>query len=31
LTSLLGRPPEFADGWFNGTRFLTYNGDSWQG
>lgn len=31
LTALLGRPPEFADGWFNGTRFLTYNGDSWQG
>jgi hypothetical protein len=31
LTALLGRPPEFADGWFNGTRFLTWNGDSWQG
>lgn len=26
-----GRDPEFADGWFNGTRFLWWNGDTWQG
>lgn len=31
LVSLLGRDPEFGDGWFNGTRFLWFNGDSWQG
>lgn len=31
LTILFGRPPQFADVWYNGTRFMTYNGDSWQG
>ena len=31
LRVLLGRDPKFGDGWYNGTRFMTYNGDSWQG
>lgn len=26
-----GRDPEFGDGWYNGTRFLWFNGDTWQG
>lgn len=30
LTILLGRAPAFGDIWFNGTRFMFYNGDSWQ-
>jgi hypothetical protein len=30
LTVLLGRLPLFGDVWYNGTSFLTYNGDSWQ-
>lgn len=31
LTVLLGRPPEFGDEWFNGTRFMKYSGDAWIG
>ena len=32
LTLLFGnRPPQFGDGWYNGVRFMWYNGDSWQG
>jgi hypothetical protein len=31
LRVLLGRDPIFGDYWFNGTRFLIYNGDTWQG
>jgi hypothetical protein len=31
LRILLGRDPIFGDEWYNGTRFLKYNGDSWQG
>jgi hypothetical protein len=31
LTRLLGRPPVFADQWYNGINFLTFNGDSWIG
>lgn len=31
LRILLGRDPKFGDGWFNGTRFMWFNGDSWQG
>ena len=31
LTKLYGRAPIFGDCWYNGTRFMTYNGDSWQG
>lgn len=31
LRILLGRDPQFADGWFNGTRFMWHNGDTWQG
>jgi hypothetical protein len=31
LRVLLGRDPQFGDFWFNGTRFLIYNGDTWQG
>lgn len=30
LTALLGRAPVFGDVWFQGVRFLTFNGDSWQ-
>lgn len=31
LQTLFGRAPVFGDGWFNGTRFLWFNGDTWQG
>ncbi len=31
LRALLGRDPQFGDFWFNGTRLLFMNGDSWQG
>lgn len=31
LRILLGRDPIFGDQWYNGTRFMTWNGDSWQG
>jgi hypothetical protein len=31
LTILLGRAPIFGDQWYNGTRFLWHNGDSWVG
>ncbi len=31
LRVLFGRDPVFADVWFNGTRFMTYNGDTWIG
>jgi|GEM_PF-4589643 len=31
LRVLLGRDPRFGDEWYNGTRFMKYNGDSWQG
>jgi len=31
LTILLGRLPMFGDGWYNGTRFMWHNGDTWQG
>jgi hypothetical protein len=31
LVALFGRDPEFGDGWYNGVRFLTWNGDSWVG
>lgn len=31
LRVLLGRDPIFGDIWFQGSRFLTYNGDSWVG
>jgi hypothetical protein len=31
LTVLLGRSPQFGDEWYNGTRFMKYNGDTWQG
>lgn len=31
LRVLLGRDPQFGDGWFNGTRFMWHNGDTWQG
>jgi hypothetical protein len=31
LRILFGRDPIFGDEWFNGTRFMKYNGDSWQG
>ena len=31
LTILFGRAPIFGDSWYNGTRFLTFNGDSWVG
>jgi hypothetical protein len=30
LNILLGRDPVFGDVWYNGTRFVTYNGDTWQ-
>jgi len=30
LTLLLGRPPQFGDMWYNGTRLLFNNGDQWQ-
>lgn len=31
LKVLLGRSPKFGDFWYNGTRLMFYNGDSWQG
>lgn len=31
LTLLLGRAPQFSDEWYNGTRFMRFNGDSWVG
>lgn len=31
LTLLYGRLPIFGDVWYDGTRFKTYNGDTWQG
>lgn len=31
LQTLLGRSPIFGDMWYNGNRFMTYNGDSWVG
>lgn len=31
LQILLGRSPVFGDTWYNGTRFMTFNGSSWQG
>lgn len=31
LRVLLGRDPKFGDYWYNGTRIMFYNGDSWQG
>ena len=31
LTELLGRAPVFGDEWWNGTRFLKFNGDAWVG
>jgi hypothetical protein len=31
LRILLGRDPVFGDQWYNGVRFMTFNGDSWQG
>lgn len=30
LILLLGRTPQFGDQWYDGTRFMVYNGDSWQ-
>lgn len=30
LRILFGRDPIFGDEWFEGTRFLRFNGDSWQ-
>lgn len=31
LRILFGRDPRFGDFWYNGTRLMFYNGDSWQG
>lgn len=31
LRVLLGRDPRFGDFWYNGTRLMFFNGDSWQG
>lgn len=31
LVLLLGREPVFGDEWYNGTRFLKFNGDAWVG
>jgi hypothetical protein len=31
LRILLGRDPRFGDFWYNGTRLMFFNGDSWQG
>lgn len=31
LRILLGRDPAFGDFWYNGTRLMFFNGDSWQG
>jgi hypothetical protein len=31
LRILFGRDPRFGDFWYNGTRLMFFNGDSWQG
>lgn len=31
LRILFGRDPIFGDMWYNGTRFMFYNGNTWQG
>jgi len=31
LEVLLGRSPVFGDQWFTGSRFVTFNGDTWVG
>jgi hypothetical protein len=31
LQILFGRDPAFGDFWYNGTRLMFYNGDTWQG
>jgi len=31
LRVLLGRDPVFGDFWYNGTRLMFFNGDTWQG
>jgi hypothetical protein len=31
LRELLGREPQFGDFWYNGTRLMFHNGDTWQG
>lgn len=31
LVILLGREPIFGDEWYNGTRFMKFNGSTWQG
>lgn len=31
LRILFGRDPKFGDFWYNGTRLMFFNGDSWQG
>lgn len=31
LTILFGRAPIFGDVWYNGSRFMTFNGDAWCG
>lgn len=31
LTVLYGRPPQFGDCWFTGSRFMWFNGDTFQG
>lgn len=31
LTILFGRSPAFGDYWYNGTRLMFFNGDTWQG
>lgn len=31
LKVLLGRDPQFGDFWFNGTRLMFFNGDTWMG
>lgn len=31
LRILFGRDPQFGDFWYNGTRLMFFNGDTWQG
>lgn len=31
LRILFGRDPQFGDMWYNGTRLMFFNGDTWQG
>lgn len=31
LRVLFGRDPQFGDHWYNGTRLMFFNGDTWQG